>query len=170
MTEEDKKKYDDVQYMKVYKVEETDTPNPIQGPVKDPNTLFHFMRDVHDSTVPKIWGIFLNEQCLSIGNEPLAIGHHAEPLNFETGTLSHFYSLFFAKKFILLTNHTTDDASPSEEDKDLIRRLQNDSQTLSYKPQFEDYIIVAGDHYWSMNKRNGTACHCGQQHYVAEFE
>jgi nicotinic acid mononucleotide adenylyltransferase len=28
-----------------------------------------------------------------------------------------------------------------------------------------DYVIVAGDHYWSMTTQNGTACHCGQQHY-----
>ena len=114
--------------------------------------------------------MFLNADYLSIGNEPLALGEHANPKNFVemTGNIYHYYSVFLAKRFILLTNHITDDATPTEADKELIKRLQEDSRYISFKPDFYDYVIVAGDHYWSMNVQNGTACHCGQQHYIPE--
>lgn len=162
-------KNSDTHYLKKPLLEETNTPNPLQGPIKDSDQLYHFIQDVHDATLPKLWGIFLNEDYLSLGNEPLALGHHAQPENFATGTLFHFYALFFAKRFLIVTNHTTDDAAPSDGDKDLIRRLQADAQALSFKPHFADYVIVAGDHYWSMSKQDGTACHCGQQHNIPEM-
>jgi len=52
-------KDDETQYIHLPKLERTDTPNPIQGRVKGPDQLYHFIRDVHDATTPKMWGIFL---------------------------------------------------------------------------------------------------------------
>jgi DNA repair protein RadC len=125
------------------------------------------MKDVHDSTVSKMWGIFLNEDYCSIGNEPLALGEHAEPKNFVnmTGNIYRYYTLFGAKRYVLVTNHISNDATPTEADKELIRRLNMDTQNITFRPILQDYVIVAGDHYWSMTTQNGTACHCGQQHY-----
>ena len=165
MTEEnpEDKKLEGVQYLKKPVIEETNIPNPIQGPVQDPNKLFHFMKDVHDSTVPKMWAIFLNEGRYSIGNEPIALGEHALPQNLNLKALTHYAAFFYAAHVILLTNHTNDDATPSEEDKQLIKHVE---QALApMEVNFADYVIVAGDHYWSMTTQNGTACHCGQQHY-----
>lgn len=154
------------QYLKHPVLKETDIPNPIQGPVQDPNTLFHFIKDVHDSTVPKVWGIFLNNEYCSVGNEPLALGEGADPQHFSTRSLVHFFGVFYAKRFIVVTNHLNDDACPTEGDKELIKRLERLTEVL--EADFADYVIVAGDSYWSMNVQNGTACHCGQQHAMPE--
>jgi len=162
---EPEKKLEGVQYLKRPVLEETNIPNPIQGPVKDPNKLFHFMKDVHDSTIPKMWAIFLNEGRYSIGNEPLALGEHALPENLSIKSLTHFAAFFYSAHVILLTNHVNGDATPTEEDKKLVKKVEHVLEPMEIS--FADYVIVAGDHYWSMNVQNGTACHCGQQHYIS---
>ncbi len=163
-----KKKIEGTNYLKKPILKETDIPNPIQGQIKDPDKVFHFMKDVHDSTVPKMWAILLNENYYSVGNEPLALGEHAKPENFKNGALYHYYLLLGAKRFMIVTNHMTDDATPTDEDRKLIKQLQMEVELFSFKPDFYDYVIVAGDHYWSMSTQDGTACHCGQQHHMTE--
>ena len=162
--QQESKKDDQTQYLKRPILKETDIPNPIQGPIKDPNKVFHFMKDVHDSTVPKMWGIFLNEDRLSVGDELLALDEGADPKDFSTRGVVHYFGVFYAHRFVMITNHMTDDATPTEEDKKLIKRLERVAEIL--EGDFADYIIVAGNHYWSMNIQNGTACHCGHQHYI----
>ena len=163
--QQESKKDDQTQYLKRPILEETDIPNPIQGPIKDPNKVFHFMKDVHDSTVPKMWGIFLDAEGCSLGNEPLALGIDAEPENFDIENIFHFYYLFHAKGVTLVTNHIHNDATPSDADKELIRKTQS-AKALLQRVSLVDYIIVAGDHYWSMANQDGTSCHCGHQHYI----
>lgn len=158
-------KLEGTNYLRKAVLEDTDIPNPIQGPVKDPNALLHFMKDVHNATVPKMWGIFLDKDYLSIGNELLALGGNAEPARFSTKGVAHFASVFYAERIVILTNHINDGATPTEEDLKLIKRLDRVAEALEVN--FYDYVIVAGNHYWSMTSQNGTACHCGQQHYIS---
>jgi DNA repair protein RadC len=81
----------------------------------------------------------------------------------------HYFSLFLAKKFTVLINHPgSTDPTPNEDDKKLMRALQADSQVLSFKPFFEDFIIVAKKSYFSMATNDGTACRCGHQEYIPE--
>ncbi len=161
----EEKKVEGTRYLKRPTLEETNILNPIQGQVKSPDKLLHFMKDVHDATIPKIWGIFLNKDYFSVGNEPLALGGNADPEQFSTKGVAHFVSLFYAERFITLTNHTTGDATPTEGDLKLMKRLERVAEVL--EADFYDYVIVAGDHYWSMTVKNGKACHCGQQHYIS---
>jgi hypothetical protein len=58
--------------------------------------------------------------------------------------------------------------TPDDEDKKLIRALQADSQVLSFKPFFADFIIVAKKSYFSMATNDGTAGHDGHQKYIPE--
>ena len=160
------KKDTETQYIKRPVLQETDIPNPIQGPVLNADPLFHFLQDVHDASTPKMWGIFLNKERHSVGNEILAIGDGANPKGFNTRSLVHYYGVFYAHRFAIITNHLSDDAAPSEGDKELISRLQQIATLL--EAEFTDYIVVAGDHYWSMSGSNGTACHCGKQHYLPD--
>jgi len=145
-------------------LEETNIPNSIQGPVKNPNKLFHFMKELKDSAVPTFVGVFLDDDYLSIGNQILG---HIKAKDFSTGLLFRFHYILGGKRFVLMTNHTNGDATPTEEDRKLISDLQIKTKVLD-EIEFFDYVIVAGDHYWSMNVQNGTACHCGQQHYWSE--
>jgi len=90
--------------------------------------------------------------------------------NFDTQMLWHYFSLFLAKKFMLLLNHPgSNDPTPDEADKKLMRALQVDAQVLSFKPFFADFIIVAKQSYFSMATNDGTARRCGHQEYIPEL-
>lgn len=149
------------QYLKKPVLEETDIPNPIQGPVRDPDKLIHFMRDLKSSAVPTFIAIFLDENYFSVGNQILG---HLTAEDFKTGLLFKFHYIFGGQKFVLMTNHTNNDATPTEADRKLITDLQIKTKVLD-EIEFFDYVVVADDHYWSMTQQNGTACHCGQQCY-----
>ena len=151
-------------YLKKFKLEQTDMENPIQGQVKDPEALYVFMRDLQDTSVPKIIGVYLDENHMSVANEVLGLG--IKPSELGVDVLFGFATVFRAPKFIIITNHPSVDATPDESDRKLIRRLQAQSHIM--KKQFVDYVIVAGKTYWSMNVLDGTACHCGQQEYIPE--
>lgn len=80
---------DDLRYLKKPKLVATKVENPIKEPVYNADPLYHFMRDVHDETVPKMWAFFLNEDRYSLGNEPIAIGDAAHPDNISMKTIAH---------------------------------------------------------------------------------
>ena len=162
---DEKKKVEGVQYLKKVKLEDTNIQSPIQGPVLDEKPIFKFVRENRDSTIPKVWGIYLDERYMAAGIQPLAFGEPAHPAQFHTGTLFHFYAVFNAKRFIFLTTRPGDDPSPTEEDKRLIGTLQVQAQIMN-NADFDNYMIASGDQYWSMKQHNGTACHCGAQDYI----
>jgi len=157
-------KDDETQYIHLPKLERTDTPNPIQGRVKGPDQLYHFIRDVHDATTPKMWGIFLDDDGRSLGNEPLALGLNAEPDQFNVENVFHYYYVFHAKSVALVTNHVNGDPAPTDADRKLIHNIQALNATLP-SVSLSDYVIVGDNKYWCMSDHNGTGCHCGQHHY-----
>ena len=157
---------DGKRYLKKYEIVETDVELPIQGQVRDPEDLYKFLKDLEDETVSKVIGIYLDDKNLFLGHQ-VFLG--SSPKNFDTQTFWHYYSLFLAKKFMVLINHPGSiDPTPDEADKKLMRALQADSQVLSFKPFFADFIIVAKKSYFSMATNDGTACRCGHQEYIQE--
>jgi len=121
---------------------------------------------LENENVSKIIGIYLDDKNLFLGHQ-VFLG--SSPKNFDTQMLWHYFSLFLAKKFILIMNHPGSiDPTPDEADRKLIRSLQADSQVLSFHPNFEDFIIVSKRSYFSMATNDGTACRCGHQEYIPE--
>ena len=53
-----------------------------------------------------------------------------------------------SRNFILIHNHPSGKAIPSESDKEVMRILTEQSQVM--KKSFLDFIIVGDDKYWSM--------------------
>ena len=162
-----KKPYEDeyTRYLKQFKVVETKTALPIQGQVHDPEDLYTFLKDLHNEQVPKIVGVYLDDNLFFLGHQ-VFLG--ATPKIFDTQLLYHHFNLFLAKKFILILNHPSGDATPTKEDVKLMKKLQMDSELLSFKPCFADYIIVGSKSYFSMATNDGTACRCGHQEYFEQ--
>ena len=153
-------------YLKKFEIVETDVELPIQGQVRDPEDLYTFLKDLENENVPKVIGIYLDDKNLFLGHQ-VFLG--ASPKNFDTQMLWHYFSLFLAKKFMILLNHPdSEDPTPDDVDKKLIRSLQADSQVLSYKPFFADFIIVAKKSYFSMATNDGTVGSSGHQKHIAE--
>lgn len=159
----EKHKESSIRYLKKFELVETETALPIQGQVRDPEDLYTFLKELHDEQVPKIIGIYLDDNHLFLGHQ-LFIG--ATPATFDTQLLYHYYALFMAKRFIILINHPSGEATPTEEDLQLMRALQADSHVLSFKPLFADFITVGSNSYFSMAMNDGSACKCGHQEYV----
>lgn len=156
---------DEKRYVKEYKLVETDTELPIQGQVRDPKDLYVFFKNLQDERMPKIIGIYLDNNHLFLGHQ-VFLG--ATPTTFNTQQLYHYYNLFLAKKFILLLNHPSDGPTPTKEDTDLMESLRMDSKVLSFKPSFADYVIVGDKSYYSMAMNDGSACRCGHQEDYSE--
>jgi DNA repair protein RadC len=166
MKNEEQKQEKNKRYLKKFEIVETTVELPIQGQVRDPEDLYTFLKDLENENVSKVIGIYLDDKNLFLGHQ-VFLG--SSPRSFDTQMLWHYFSLFLAKKFMILLNHPgSDDPTPDDEDKKLIRALQADSQVLSYKPFFADFIIVAKKSYFSMATNDGTAGHSGHQKYIPE--
>ena len=125
MTEKEHKNDEGKRYLKKFEIVETEVELPIQGQVQDPEDLYKFLKDLENETVPKVIGIYLDDKNLFLGHQ-VFLG--SSPRNFDTQMLWHYFSLFLAKKFIILLNHPSSiDPTPDEEDKKLMRALQPDS-------------------------------------------
>ncbi|MFZ2253028.1 MAG: JAB domain-containing protein [Minisyncoccia bacterium] len=158
---------DGKRYLKKYEIVETDVELPIQGQVRDPEDLYKFLKDLEDEAVSKVIGIYLDDKNLFLGHQ-VFLG--SSPKNLDTQMLWHYFSLFLAKKFMVLINHPgSTDPTPNEDDKKLMRALQADSQVLSFKPFFEDFIIVAKRSYFSMATNDGTAGYSSNQEHITKF-
>jgi DNA repair protein RadC len=157
--------YDDgKRYLKKFEIVETPTELPIQGQVQDPEDLYQFLKDLESEQTPKIIGIYLDQSNLFLGHQ-VFLG--ATSASFDTQLLYHYYVLFLAKKFIVLINHpSSGDPTPSDDDRNLMRALLADAQALSFKPGFEDFVIVGKKTYFSMATNDGSGCRCGHQKYL----
>lgn len=163
---EESQKQKGKRYLKKFEIIETAVELPIQGQVRDPEDLYEFLKDLENENVPKVIGIYLDDKNLFLGHQ-VFLG--SSPKNFDTQMLWHYFSLFLAKKFMLLMNHPgSDDPTPDDEDKKLMRALQADSQVLSFKPFLADFIIVAKRSYFSMATNDGTVDSSGHQKFIPE--
>lgn len=116
---------------------------------------------------PKIIGVYLDANNLFLGHQ-VFLG--ATSKTFDPQLLYHYYNLFLAKKFILLLNHPqSGNPAPDEDDLKLMRSLQTDMKMLSFRPHFEDFVIVGNKTYFSMATNDGRACRCGHQEYIGEY-
>lgn len=141
----------------------SDLPSTIKCPVLDPNAMVHFLKDLHDPAIRKIWGIFLDFDYCSLGIEALAMGVEADADVFGDRGVEHFYDLFNARRFMIVTNHTGVETAPSECDRKLIRKFGEIAGKLD--ADLVDYIIYSGDRCWSMITHDTPVCECGLQHY-----
>ena len=139
---------DGKRYLKKFEIIETDVELPIQGQVREPEDLYKFLKDLEDESVSKVIGIYLDDKNLFLGHQ-VFLG--SSPKNLDTQMLWHYFSLFL----LWITK--------------LMRALQADSQVLSFKSFFEDFIIVAKKSYFSMATKDGTTGHSGHQEHITKF-
>ncbi len=162
-TNEEKKNTDGKRYLKKFEIVETDAELPIQGQVRDPEDLYVFLKDLENDQVPKVIGIYLDENHLFLAHQ-VFVGQTSK--TFETQAFHHYYNMFLAKRFIVLINHPNGEATPTDDDIKLMKKFQNDAAVLSYQPFFADFIVVGKKSYFSMSTNDGTSCHCGHQEYI----
>jgi len=166
MNTQDHKNEEAKRYLKKFEIVETEVELPIQGQVRDPEDLYAFLKDLESEHVPKIIGVYLDQNHLFLGHQ-VFLGQ--TPATFDTQVFYHYYLMFLAKRFVILINHTSGDSTPTEDDVKLIKKFQADVQVLSFKPFFSDFIIVAKKSYFSMATNDGTVGHSGHQEHITKF-
>lgn len=138
-----------MKYLKKLKLEfvKGEFKNPIKGQVRDPEQIYGVFKDVKDWTKETLIGVFLNEKLELNSYEILTIGGESVSLVlpdeiFRSAILSN------SKNFILIHNHPSGKAEPSEADKEVMEVLKQQSKVM--KRSFLDFIIVGDEKYWSM--------------------
>ena len=140
-----------ISYLKQLKIEETGQPDPIQGQVRDPEDLYIFMRQLQDEAVQRVLVVLLDNQNLSLGNSVVSVGQAPATFMHDDRSWRRFLSpviVFDAPRFLIITNHTTGSAEPDDDDQELIRELQSQTNRIS---TLVDYIVVGRGAYWALS-------------------
>jgi hypothetical protein len=77
MPENSKPKSEFIRYLKKLNLIKTDTELPIQGQINDPEDMYVFLKDLENDQVPKIIGIYLDDNGLFLGHQ-VFVGQMAE--------------------------------------------------------------------------------------------
>ena len=138
----------DMHYLRKLKIElvKGEFKNPIKGQVKEPSQVFSVFRDIKDWAKETAIGVYLNDnlemnsyEIHSVGGSDISLVLPDEL--FRSAILTN------SKYFILIHNHPSGRAVPSEEDWKVIRMLKQQSYVM--RKYFLDFIIVGDNQYWS---------------------
>jgi len=127
--------------------------NPVKGQVREPKQIFSVFKDMKDWTKETVLGVYLNDKLEMNSYEIHSIGGVNVSLVipneiFQSAILTN------SPYFILIHNHPSGKVVPSDEDREFIQVLKEQSQIMNRF--FLDCIIVGEDAYWSMfEEENG---------------
>jgi len=138
-------------YLKKLKIEfvEGDFKNLVKGRVRQPKQVFSVFSDLKDSTRETLVGVYLTDifeiasyEVLSIGGSHMTLAIPSEI--FRSAILTN------SRYFILIHNHPSGNAEPSDADKDVMKMLKEQSSIMNCV--MLDFIIVGDDAYWSLHE------------------
>ncbi len=142
-------------YLKKLKLEfvKGEFKNPIKGHVREPKQIFSVFKDIKDQTKETAIGVYLNDLLELNSYEIHSVGGEFTTLVlpdeiFRSAILNN------SRNFILIHNHPSGRAFPSDHDRDIIQTLKDQSAVMNR--HLLDFIIVGDDAYWSMfEEENG---------------
>ena len=152
-------------YVRRFDVVETETELPIQGSVVRPNDLYVFFRDMQNEVVPKVVVAYLNDENIFLGHQ-VFVGVTSATL--DSSLIYHYYSLFLAKKFIVMVNHPAGDCDPTTADQQLFSNLMHDSASLSFRPRLLDFMVIGSKKFSSMQSAPNQAYEHGTEFAIEE--
>jgi len=121
--------------------------NPIKGQVSGPEQIYEVFKAIKDHAQETLIGVYLTNSLEVILYDVLSIGGE--------GTTSLSVMDVFGRAFIsraqyivLIHNHPKGDPNPSPADKEAMRKLMGQAETLEVG--FLDFIVVGDGEYWSM--------------------
>ena len=138
-----------MKYLKRLKVEfvRGEFKNPIKGQVREPAQVFSVFKDVKDWTKETAIGVYLNDALELNSYEIHSVGGEFTTLVFPD-EIFRSAILTNSRNFILIHNHPSGLAVPSDEDRIMIQTLKDQSAVMNR--YLLDFIIVGEDSYWSM--------------------
>jgi DNA repair protein RadC len=138
-----------MKYLKKLKIEfeKGEFKNPIKGQVREPAQIYSIFKDIKDWTKETLIGVYLDGNLNMNSYEILSVGGSSISLVLPD-EIFRGAILTNSKYFILIHNHPSGKARPSEADKEVIAVLVEQSHIMQKK--FLDFIIVGDDEHWSM--------------------
>jgi DNA repair protein RadC len=121
--------------------------NPIKGQVSGPGQIYKVFKAIKDFAQETLLGVYLTKDLEVILYDVLSVGGEGTT---SLSTMDVFGRAFIsrARYIVLIHNHPKGDPRPSPEDRDSMRDLMSQAETL--KVGFLDFIIVGDGRYWSM--------------------
>jgi DNA repair protein RadC len=119
--------------------------------LSSPDDVFKYTNHMRDLSREYIYGIYLNTRNRVLYEEVLSIGTLEQSHIFLRDI---FYPAFihYAYGIILVHNHPSGDANPSENDINITNKVLNASELLGI--QLLDHVIVSSEGFFSFNDNN----------------
>lgn len=138
-----------MKYLKKLKIEfeKGEFKDPIKGQVREPEQVYNVFKDIKDWTKETLLGVYLNDKLELNSYEVLTVGGESVTLVLPD-EIFRGAILTNSRNFILIHNHTSGKAKPSEADKEVMNVLEDQSKIM--KKTFLDFIIVGENSYWSL--------------------
>ncbi len=121
--------------------------NPVKGQVKEPREIYEVFKKIKDRAQETLIGVYLNEQMEVNSYDILSIGTKSETLIDIPEIFGRAFVLR-SRYIIIIHNHPSGKAEPSEEDKITMKQLVQQARIM--KLDLLDFIIVGDETYWSM--------------------
>lgn len=121
--------------------------NPIKGQVREPLQIVSVFREIKDWTKETLIGVYLNERLEMNSYSILSVGGASVTLVLPEEIFQNAI-LTRSPHFILIHNHPSGKAQPSDEDRKVMALLKE--QSLIMNRSFLDFIIVGEEAHWSM--------------------
>jgi DNA repair protein RadC len=121
--------------------------NPVKGQVRAPEQVYEVFKAIKDKAQETLIGVYLNADLEVNTYDTLSIGTQSTTLVDVPEVFGRAF-VFRSKYFILIHNHPSGIATPSPDDKKVIKQLAEQSRVMDLR--FLDFIIVGDNQYWSM--------------------
>lgn len=123
----------------------------LNKPVKSAEQVYQLFRDMQDETKEKIVCLHLNPRLEILSYEVVSIGtsHH---VLVDIAGLYRGVLLSGASRIIVVHNHPLGSSTPSQEDKDVIKKIIKGGEP--YSITLEDFIIIGEDGFFSFDQKN----------------
>ena len=121
--------------------------NPVKGQVKEPREIYEVFKKIKDRAQETLIGVYLNAEMEVNSYDILSIGTKSETLIDIPEIFGRAFVLR-SRYIIIIHNHPSGEAEPSEEDKITMKQLVQQARIM--KLDLLDFIIVGDESYWSM--------------------
>ena len=119
----------------------------VKGQVSGPEQIYETFKAIKDHAQETLLGVYLTNSLEVILYDVLSVGGEGATT---LSAMDVFGRAFIsrARYFVLIHNHPKGDPHPSPEDKESMRKLVSQGNTLEVA--LLDFIIVGDGRYWSM--------------------
>ncbi len=138
---------------------ESEYKNLLREQIREPRQVYEAVKSLEDATQEKVLGIFVSDQLDEPVFQHLALGA-ADSAIVDLKYLMRQALLTLASGFVLVHNHPSGEAFPSDADRSVIDKVRVLAQF--HDIQMIDFMVVGQNCYWSLFEEEGKLYQLGR--------